>query len=181
MCVGNLGLGLHGLYNAINCVVNILGRLTMNVRVNSFTNLKKRWILGFAWMLQFLPNLILILFGKQFHDKIPHTANARLPKVSCVNFGNFRTHLTIIGSDNGSSPGCAKPSSEPLLGHSQLDLRENNQWNISRYLNIFISRKGVCKCRLENYSYFVWTSGFIPIVSELFPAVQLAKVRHWFM
>ena len=75
----------------------------------------------------------------------------------------------------------AKPLSEPLLGHSQLDPRENNQWNISRYLNIFISRKGVCKCRLENYGYFVWTSGFIPIDSELFPAVQLAKVRHWFM
>ena len=29
ICVGNIGLGLQGLYNATNCVDNILGSFTM--------------------------------------------------------------------------------------------------------------------------------------------------------
>ena len=32
-CVGNLGLGLQGLYNATNCVDNILGRFTMILQI----------------------------------------------------------------------------------------------------------------------------------------------------
>ena len=32
---------------------------------------------------------------KQFHTRGPCTVNARLPKVSCLNFGTFRTHASL--------------------------------------------------------------------------------------
>ena len=51
-------LGLQGLYSATNCADNILGRFTIILqnqiaRVDSFTNLTKRWDFRFDWMLQF--------------------------------------------------------------------------------------------------------------------------------
>ena len=37
----------------------------------------------------------LISFGKQFHARGPYTANACLPKVSCLDFGTFRTRSSL--------------------------------------------------------------------------------------
>ena len=37
----------------------------------------------------------LISFGKQFHARGPYTANAGLPKVSCLNFRTFRTRCSL--------------------------------------------------------------------------------------
>ena len=46
------GLGLQGLYSATYCVDNILGRFTLILqnqiaRVDSFANLRKRWVFRF--------------------------------------------------------------------------------------------------------------------------------------
>ena len=94
-----LGLGLEGLYSATNCVDNILGRFTIILqnkiaRVDSFTNLTKRWVFRFR-LNSSISSHKLISFGKQFHARGPYTANARLPKVSCLNFGTFRTPSSL--------------------------------------------------------------------------------------
>ena len=52
MTILGLGLGLQGLYSATNCADNILGRFTIILqnqiaRVDSFTNLTKRWVFRF--------------------------------------------------------------------------------------------------------------------------------------
>ena len=97
-CLG-LGLGLQGLYSATNCADNILGRFTIILqnqiaRVDSFTNLTKRWVFRFRVNAS-IPSHNLISFGKQFHARGPYTANARLPKVSCLNYGTFRTRSSL--------------------------------------------------------------------------------------
>ena len=94
-----LGLGLQGLYSATNCADNILGRFTIILqnqiaRVDSFTNLTKRWVFRFRLNAS-ISSHNLISFGKQFHARGPYTANARLPKVSCLNFGTFRTRSSL--------------------------------------------------------------------------------------
>ena len=94
-----LGLGLQGLYSATNCADNILGRFTIILqnqiaRVDSFTNLTKRWVFRFRLNAS-ISSHNLIFFGKQFHARGPYTANARLPKVSCLNFGTFRTRSSL--------------------------------------------------------------------------------------
>ena len=94
-----LGLGLQGLYIATNCADNILGRFTIILqnqiaRVDSFTNLTKRWIFRFRLNAS-ISSHNLTYFGKQFHARGPYTANARLPKVSCLNFGTFRTRSSL--------------------------------------------------------------------------------------
>ena len=76
-----LGLGLQGLYSTINCAGNILGRFTILLqnqiaRVDSFTNLTKRWVFVFRLSASISSNN-LISFGKQFHARGPYTANAR--------------------------------------------------------------------------------------------------------
>ena len=90
---------LHGLYSATNCADNILGRFTLVLqnqiaRVDSFTNLTKILIFRFRLNAS-ISSHDLIFFGKQFHARGPYTANARLPKVSCVNFGTFRTRSSL--------------------------------------------------------------------------------------
>ena len=94
-----LGLGLQGLYSATNCADNILGRFTIILqnqiaRVDLFTNLTKRWVFRFRFNAS-ISSHNLISFGKQFHARGPYTANARLPKVSCLNFGTFRTRSSL--------------------------------------------------------------------------------------
>ena len=94
-----LGLGLQGLYSATNCADNILGRFTIIhqnqiARVDSFTNLIKRWVFRFRLNAS-ISSHNLISFGKQFHARGPYTANARLPKVSCLNLGTFRTRSSL--------------------------------------------------------------------------------------
>ena len=94
-----LGLGLQGLYSATNCADNILGRFTIILqnqisRVDSFTNLTKRWVFRFRLNAS-ISSDNLISFGKHFHARGPYTANARLPKVSCLNFGTFRTRSLL--------------------------------------------------------------------------------------
>ena len=95
--LGLQGLGLQGLYNATNCADNILGRFTIILqnqiaRVDSFTNLTKRWVFGLNASIS---SHNLISFDKQFHARGPYTANARLPEVSCLNFGTFRTRSSL--------------------------------------------------------------------------------------
>ena len=63
-------------------------------RVDSFTNLTKRWVFRFRLNAS-ISSHNLISFGKQFHARGPYTANARLPKVSCLNFGTFRTRSSL--------------------------------------------------------------------------------------
>ena len=94
-----LGLGLQGLYSTTNCADNFLGRFTIILqnqiaRVDSFTNLTKRWVFRFRLNAS-ISSHNLISFGKQFHARGPYTANARLPKVSCLNFGTFRTRSSL--------------------------------------------------------------------------------------
>ena len=94
-----LGLGLQGLYGATNCADKILGHFTIILhnqfaRVDSFTNLTKRWVFRFRLNAS-ISSHNLISFGKQFHAKGPYTANARLPKISCLNFGTFRTRSSL--------------------------------------------------------------------------------------
>ena len=94
-----LGLGLQGLYSATNCADNILGRFRIILqnqiaRVDSFTNLTKRWVFRFRLSAS-ISSHNLISLGKQFHARGPYTANARLPKVSCLNFGTFRTRSSL--------------------------------------------------------------------------------------
>ena len=95
-----LGLSLQGLlYSATNCAHSILGRFTMILqnqiaRVDSFTNLTKRWVFRFRLNASVWSHN-LISFGKQFHARGPYTANARLPKVSCLNFGTFRIRSSL--------------------------------------------------------------------------------------
>ena len=77
------------------CLYNILRRFTIilqnqTARVDSFTNLTKRWVFRFRLNAS-ISSHNLISFGKQFHARGLYTANARLPKVSCLNFGTFRT------------------------------------------------------------------------------------------
>ena len=96
---GVIGLGLQGLYSATNCADNILGRFTIILqnqiaRVDSFTNLTKRWVFRFRLNAS-ISSHNLISFGKQFYARGPYTANARLPKVSCLNFGTFRTRSSL--------------------------------------------------------------------------------------
>ena len=95
----SLGLGLQGLYSATNCADNILGRFTIILqnqiaRVDSFTNLTKRCVFRFRLNAS-ISSHNLISFDKQFHARGPYTANARLPKVSCLNFGTFRTRSSL--------------------------------------------------------------------------------------
>ena len=97
-CLG-LGLGLQGLYSATKCADNILGRFTIIpqnqiARVDSFTNLTKRWVFRFRLNAS-ISSYNLISFGKQFHARGPYTANARLPKVSCLSFGTFRIRSSL--------------------------------------------------------------------------------------
>ena len=97
--LSSLGLGLQGLYSTINCADNILGRFTIILqnqiaRVDSFTNLTKRWVFRFR-LNDSISSHNLISFGKQFHARGPYTANARLPKVSCLKFGTFRTRSSL--------------------------------------------------------------------------------------
>ena len=85
-----LGLGLQGLYSTTNCAGNILGCFTIILqnqiaRVDSFTNLTKRWVFRFRLNASNSSHN-LISFGKQLHARGPYTANARLQKVSCLNF-----------------------------------------------------------------------------------------------
>ena len=92
-------LGLQGFYSATNCVDNILGRFTIILqnqiaRVDSFTNLTRRWVFRFRLNTS-ISSHNLISFGKQFHARGPYTANARLPKVSCLNFVTFRTRSSL--------------------------------------------------------------------------------------
>ena len=95
----HLSLGLQGLYSATNCADNILGRFTIILqnqiaRVDSFTNLTKRWVFRFRLNAS-ISSHNLISFGKQFHARSPYTVNARLPKVSCLNFETFRTRSSL--------------------------------------------------------------------------------------
>ena len=97
MMLDYVRLGLQGLYSATNCTENILGRFTIILqnqisRADWFTNLTKRWIFRFRLNAS-VSSHNLISFGKQFHARGPYTANARLPKLSCSNFGTFRTRL----------------------------------------------------------------------------------------
>ena len=82
----------------VHCVDDILGRFTIIrnqiARVDSLTNLTKRWVFRFLLNVS-ISSHNLISFGKQFYAIGPYTANARLPKVSCVNFGTFRTRSTL--------------------------------------------------------------------------------------
>ena len=76
-------LGLQGLYRATNCADSILWRFTIILqnqiaRVDSFTNLTKRWVFRFRLNAS-ISSHNLISFGKQFHAWGPYTANASLP------------------------------------------------------------------------------------------------------
>ena len=100
----DLGLGLQGLYSATNCVDKILERFTIILqnrfaRVDSFTNLTKRRVLRFRLNAS-ISSLNLSSFGKQFHAKGPYTASARLPKVSCLNFGTFGIRSSLNLKEN---------------------------------------------------------------------------------
>ena len=91
--------GLQGLYSATNCADNILGRFTRILqnriaRVDSFTNLTKRWVFRFRLNAS-ISSHNLISFGKQFNARGPYTANARLPKVSCFDIRTFRTRSLL--------------------------------------------------------------------------------------
>ena len=84
-----LGLGLQVFYSATNCADNILGRFTIILqnqiaRVDSFTNLRKRWVFRFRLNAS-ISSHNLISFGKQFYARGSYTLNAHLPKVSCLN------------------------------------------------------------------------------------------------
>ena len=97
--VAYLGLGLQGLYSATNCVDNIISRFTIILhnqiaRLDALTNFAKRWVVRFRLNAS-ISSHKLICFGKQFHARGPHTANACLPKVSCLNFGTFRTRSSL--------------------------------------------------------------------------------------
>ena len=94
-----LGLGLQGLYYATNCADNILARFTIILqneiaRIESCTNLTKKLVSRFRLNAS-ISSHNLISFGKQFHARGPYTANARLPKVSCLNFGTYRTRSSL--------------------------------------------------------------------------------------
>ena len=94
-----LCLGLQGLYCDTNCADNILGRFTIIpqnqiARIDSFTNLTKRWVFRFRLNAS-TSSHDLISFGKQVHDRSPYTANAPLPKVSCLNFETFRPRPSL--------------------------------------------------------------------------------------
>ena len=87
-CTGPVGLGLQGLYSATNCADNILGCFTIIfqnriARVDQFTNLTKRRVFMFRLNAS-ISSHNLICFCKQFHTRGPYTANAHLPKVSCL-------------------------------------------------------------------------------------------------
>ena len=108
-----LGLGLQGLYSATNCTDNILGRFTMILQnrqsrlIHKFN--KKMSKIHFIWYIRHNRRKIyqfcrlnasisshnLISFGNQFHARGTYTANARLPKVSCLNFGTFRVRSSL--------------------------------------------------------------------------------------
>ena len=95
----HIGLGLQGLYSATSCADNILGRFKIILqnqiaRVDSFKHLTKRWVLRFRVNAS-ISSHNLISFDKQFDAEGPYTANARLPKVSCLNFGTFRTRSSL--------------------------------------------------------------------------------------
>ena len=96
----HLSLGLQGLYSATNCADNILGRLTNSSKSNCKSRLihkfNKKMSLYFRFRLNAsISSHNLISFGKQFHARGPYTANARLPKVSCLNFETFRTRSSL--------------------------------------------------------------------------------------
>ena len=129
------GLGLQGLYSATNCADNILGRFTIILqnqiaRVDSFTNLTKRWVFRFRLNASILSHN-LISFGKQFHARGPYTANARLPKVSCLNFGTFRTR-----SSSKSINGCIAIYFFNLLTYTveNIDWMPSLIWPLPKYM-----------------------------------------------
>ena len=95
-----LGLGLQGLYNATNFVDNILGCFTIILqnqiaRVDSFANVTKIWVFRFRLNAS-ISSHNLISFGKQFHARVPYTANSRLPNFM-LEFWNLQDTF-FIGS-----------------------------------------------------------------------------------
>ena len=89
------GLGSQVLYSTTNSADNILGRFMIILqnqipRVDSFTNLTKRWVFRWVFRLNWISPHNLIFFGEQFRTRGPYTANAHLQKLSCLNFTTFR-------------------------------------------------------------------------------------------
>ena len=66
--------------------------------------------------------------------------------------------LTIIGSDNGLSPGRRQLLSEPMLEYCSFKLRNKLRWNRKQISYMFIREKWISNYRLRNGELFVAAS-----------------------